>query len=330
MGKIKKDRVLITGVAGFIGSNLAKLMVKEGYKVTGIDNLSQGAKRNISGFEKTGSFDFIKADVRDHEGLKKRFKGCRFDYIVHLAAFKIPRYGNAMDTLMINSKGTESMLDIARDKKAKFVFASTSDVYGKNAKLPFSETSDLVIGPSSVKRWAYAVSKMFDEHLCFAYQEKYGVESVIIRFFGGYGANQNTTWWGGPQSVFIDCALNNKPMTLHGDGSKTRSFTYIDDTVRGVYLATVSPDSGGEIFNIGNDREITIRGLAEMIWKMVRGNTKPKIKIIPYDALSKGYEDVMRRIPDISKAEKMLGFRAVVQLEGGLPLTIQWQKGISG
>ncbi|MBU1084155.1 MAG: GDP-mannose 4,6-dehydratase, partial [Candidatus Omnitrophica bacterium] len=243
----KKMKILITGVAGFIGSNLAKRMAGEGINVTGIDNLSQGLKRNISGLSKMDNFEFIKADIRNYGFLKKKLTRKNFDYIYHLAAFKIPRYGNALDTLMINAKGTESMLDLARDKRSKFIFASTSDVYGKNEKLPFSEESDLVLGPTRIKRWAYASSKVFDEHLCFAYREKYGLQTVVVRFFGGYGPNQNTTWWGGPQSVFIDCALKNKAVTLHGDGKQTRSFTYIDDTVEGLMRLMHRPFYDGEV-----------------------------------------------------------------------------------
>ena len=329
MGKTSKGKTeFITGVAGFIGSNFAKRVLREGFSVIGIDNLSQGQRRNLKGLERIGDLRFIKADVRDGKRIEKALKGRKIDYIVHLAAFKIPRYGNAYDTLMVNAKGTEAMLELARAKKAKLVFASTSDVYGRNPDLPFSEEKNLVIGPSNVKRWAYAASKIFDEHLCFAYEEKYGVRVTILRFFGGYGPNQNTTWWGGPQSVFIDCALKNKPIPLHGNGRQTRSFTYIDDTVESIYRAMVRKAADGEILNVGNDREITIKALAEMIWKMVRPGEKAKITYVPYDKLSKGYQDVIRRVPDLTKSQKILGYKAKVRLEEGLPLTIAWQKGL--
>lgn len=323
-----KGTVLVTGVAGFIGSNFAKRVLTEGYNVIGIDNLSQGDRRNMKGLSELGKFEFIKADVRELDKLKKVLKGRKFEYIVHLAAYKIPRYGNAYDTLMVNAKGTESMLEIATARKAKLVFASTSDVYGKNPKLPFTEESDLLIGPTKVKRWAYASSKIFDEHLCFAFQEKYGTKVTVLRFFGGYGPHQNTTWWGGPQSVFIDCALRNKPIPLHGDGRQRRSFTFVEDTVDGVYRAMITPGSEGEVFNIGNNRDISIKELAEMVWVMVRGD-KPKIEYIPYDKLSKGYQDVIKRVPDITKSQKMLGFKAKVQLEEGLPCTIEWQRSVT-
>ena len=158
--------------------------------------------------------------------------------------------------------------------------------------------------------------------------EKYGIDATVLRFFGGYGPNQNTTWWGGQQSVFIDCALNNKPITLHGDGKQRRSFTYVDDMVEGVYRAMISSKSSGEIFNIGNNRDISIKELGELIWGLIRG-TKPKFKMIPYDKLSKGYEDVLKRVPDIKKSNDMLGFRAKTQLEKGLPITIEWQQKVT-
>ena len=321
----KKKKVMITGVAGFIGSNLAGALLERGYNVIGLDNLSQGFKRNIKELLGDNNFKFVKGDVLSERTVDRLMKG--MDYVVHLAAYKIPRYGNAMDTLLINSRGVRTILESARRNKVKVVFASTSDVYGKRPDVPFEEDGDILLGHSKVKRWAYAVSKLFDEHLCFAYEEKYGLKVCVLRFFGGYGPNQNTTWWGGPQSVFIDCALKNKTMTLHGDGKQTRSFTFVGDMVKGIYLAMECPSAYGEILNIGNDREITIKKLAEMIWSMVRG-TKPKIKTLSYNKLSKGYQDVMRRIPDTTKSKKLIGFKSKVQLEEALPLTIEWQKGL--
>lgn len=328
MKKRKNKRVLITGAAGFIGSNLSSRLVTEGYDVTGIDNLSNGYMRNIKGLEASGRFGFIKGDIRNTAYIRRKLKSKKFDYIVHLAAFKIPRYGNTMDTLLVNSDGTKAMLDLALGMKAKLVFASTSDVYGRNPEIPFREDSALVLGPSYVRRWAYASSKIFDEHLCFSYREKYGLDITILRFFGAYGPNQNLSWWGGPQSVFIDCAMRNKSMDIHGDGRQTRSFTFVGDTVRGIQLAMEKKKANGEIFNIGNNREIMIKDLADMIWRMV-SKTKPKMKLIPYDNISKGYQDVIRRVPDISKSMECLAFRAETPLEKGLPITIEWQRGFT-
>lgn len=315
---------LITGVAGFVGSNLAKELLAQGYRVAGVDNLSQGFKRNIEDILKHPHFNFAQGDIRDRDFIIEAAK--KADCIIHLAAFKIPRYGNAMDTLMINTKGTENILEAARINNSKVVFSSTSDIYGKNPSLPFSENSDILLGQTNVKRWSYAVSKIFDEHLCFAYQEKFNIPIVIVRYFGGYGPHQNLTWWGGPQSVFIDCALRKKPIPLHGDGRQTRSFTYISDMVYGTMRAMENDDAIGEVFNIGNKREISIAGLADMIWKIVNPKDKIQIEFIPYKSFSGKYEDVPRRVPDTNKSKDILRVEAKVELEEGLPITIDWQK----
>ena len=323
---VKGKKIFITGVAGFVGSNLAAALLARGYSVIGLDNLSQGFKRNISLLLLDTNFKFIRGDVRSHKTVDRLMKG--MDCVIHLAAYKIPRYGNAMDTLMTNSRGVRTILESARRNNVKVIFTSTSDVYGKSGKLPFQEDGDLVLGHSRIKRWAYAVSKLFDEHLCFAYEEKYGLKVCVLRLFGSYGPNQNLTWWGGPQSVFIAKALKNETMEIHGNGKQTRSFTYIDDTVEGIIRAAESKKAIGQIFNIGNNKEINILSLAKLVWKLVRGNQKPKIKFIPYSRFSEKYEDVIRRVPSIKKAKTMLGFVPKIGLEDGLIRTQEWQRGV--
>jgi UDP-glucose 4-epimerase len=315
-------KILITGVAGFIGSNLAQGLLEKGHEVIGLDNLSQGFLLNLNEFKDDGRFTFFQEDIRNEEGVDQAMKGC--DVVVHLAAYKIPRYSDALDTLLINSQGTDTIFKVAARHKAKVVAASTSDVYGKNPQVPFTENSDLVIGQPSVKRWSYAISKMFEEQLLFAYHERYGINGVCLRFFGGYGPNQNLTWWGGPQSVFIDCALDDKPIPLHGDGLQTRSFTYISDHVDGIIAAVELEAANNTVFNIGNTHEITIKALAELIWQMVREDEPVKLEYIPYNTFGK-YEDVIRRVPDISLARTLLGFEPEVDLQTGLRRTIQWQ-----
>ncbi len=316
-------KISITGVAGFIGSNLCAALLARGHSIVGIDNMSQGEYENIANFREHPAFELHEVDVRDEESILEVTAGS--DVIVHLAAFKIPRYSDALDTLLINSQGAENVAKAASKHGAKVVAASTSDVYGKNKNLPFNEDSDLVIGPPDVKRWAYAISKMFDEQLFFGYHERYGIDVVLLRFFGGYGPNQNLTWWGGPQSVFIEKALENEEIPLHGDGQQTRSFTYISDHVDGIVKTIEMPEANNLVFNIGNTFEITIEDLAKLIWRLVRGeDDKPKIKLIPYETFGK-YEDVMRRIPDISRAREILGFEPKVDLEEGLKRTIEWQ-----
>jgi UDP-glucose 4-epimerase len=166
------------------------------------------------------------------------------------------------------------------------------------------------------------------EHLCFLYEKEYGVRVVVLRYFGSYGPRQNLSWWGGPQSIFIDAALKNKPMPIHGDGRQTRSFTYVKDTTEGTLRALENQEAIGRVINIGSTSEITILNLGNKIWKLIRGSEPPKYEFVPYRQFSGRYEDVRRRVPDIRLANEVLGFHPKVSLDEGLPLTIEWQKGV--
>jgi len=318
------ETVLVTGAAGFLGSNLCRVLLEGGHAVRAVDNLSQSTMLNLEPLLGEARLRFTREDVRDEAAMQRLAEGA--SAIVHLAAFKIPRYGNALDTLLVNTGGTESMLKAAAAAKARLVFTSTSDVYGKNPRLPFAETDDLYLGETSVKRWAYATSKILDEHFCFAYQQERGVPVTILRLFGSYGPGQNRTWWGGPQSVFIDAALRGQPMDVHGDGQQTRSFTYVDDTVDGIVRALFSPRAVGEILNIGSTKPVTIQALAEMVWRLA-GTGEPKIHRVSYQAFGR-YEDVRARVPEIGKARELLGFEPRVGLEDGLRRTIDWQRAV--
>ena len=317
--------ILITGAAGFLGSNLAADLVARGYRVIGYDNLSMGRLANLAPLMGTPQFEFRRGDVTD----PRTFHGVDLDLdcIVHLAAFKIPRYGKAIETLRINYRGTENALDLAVRADCKCVLASTSDVYGRNPVLPFSEAGDSVIGSSKVARWSYAVSKLFDEHLGFAYQESYGIPVTSLRFFGSYGPNQHLSWWGGPPPVFIDAALARDEIPVHGVGLQTRSFTYVSDTVAGIHAAMVRPEANGEVINIGSTREVTIAELARKVWELVNPGSEPRIKFIGYESFTgKAYDDVRRRVPDASLCKRLLDVEARVSLEEGLARTIAWQR----
>jgi UDP-glucose 4-epimerase len=318
-------KILVTGVAGFLGSHLLDKLIASGHEVVGIDNLSMGKSENIAAHASNGAFRFLQKDVTEWSTFQDLNRD--FDCVVHLAAFKIPRYGKAIDTLRINYRGTDNLLEFARQAGCKCVIASTSDVYGRNPKLPFSETDDSVIGSSKVARWSYAVSKLFDEHLAFAYQESYGIPVTALRFFGSYGPRHHLSWWGGPQSVFIEAVLNDQEIPIHGDGLQTRSFTYVSDTVAGIYAAMVKPEANGEIFNIGSNHEISILDLAKLIKRLCNTPGELKIRFIPYESFTGNrYEDVRRRVPDTTLCEKILGVKAVVGVEEGLSRTIQWQR----
>lgn len=319
--------IAVTGSAGFIGSNLVDALIERGYRVHGIDNLSMGSRANFEHLADHPRFAFFLADVRDEAAVREACRGA--DVIVHLAAFKIPRYGGALDTLTINSRGTESILEVARERRTKVVLASTSDVYGKNPQLPFAEEHDSVIGPSTIPRWSYAVSKLFEEHLAFGYREQHGVPAVILRFFGSYGPRQHRSWWGGPQAVFIEALLEDREIEIHGDGQQTRSFTYISDTVDGIVRAVETAEADGEVFNIGSTYEITIADLAGLLHRLVRGDGMPKLRYVPYRQVGKGpYEDVRRRIPDLTKAKRILGYEPAVSLVDGLERTVAWARGL--
>ena len=322
----RRSKFLVTGVAGFLGSNLAERMLGDGHEVIGIDNLSMGRMENLAQCLANPAFTFLKRDIVEEQTFSDL--ATDFDCITHLAAYKIPRYGKAIDTLKINFHGTERVLEFARRLGCKAVLASTSDVYGRNPALPFNEAhTDHVIGSSKSPRWAYAVSKLFDEHMALAYQDAYGFPVTLLRFFGSYGPHQNTTWWGGPQAVFIDCVLKGKPMPIHGDSLQTRSFTYVSDTVEGIYQAMLRPAANGEIINIGNTEEITILDLARRIHRLSGAPGEARIDFVPYASFTgKAYEDVMRRVPDASLCTELLGVTARVPIDEGLARTIEWQR----
>jgi nucleoside-diphosphate-sugar epimerase len=316
-------KIAITGVAGFIGSNLAERLLALGDEVVGLDDLSHGRLENLEGCLANGRFRFSRGSILERTELDGVLRGA--EVVVHLAAGKIPRYGDALDTLTINGEGGLGVLRACRDNGVRrLVLASTSDCYGRNPRVPFSEESASVIGSPLVRRWAYAVSKLYEEQLLFAFRERHELEGVALRLFGGYGPRQNLTWWGGPQSVFIGAALKGEELEVHGTGRQTRSFTYVDDMVEGFVRAIRVKAADGLMLNVGIDREITIEDLARMIWRMIRDD-EPRIRLVPLASFGR-YEDVERRIPDNRRAAEVLGYTPSVSLEAGLPPTIAWQR----
>jgi len=314
---------LVTGGAGFIGSHLCEALLGFGYAVRCFDDLSHGSLENIKPAGQAHDFSFIRGDVRDPRALRNAIDGA--ELIFHLAARKIPRYGDAISTLNVNNIGTRNVLDLASSHDCKVVLASTSDVYGKG-DTPFKETDDLVLGASDIRRWSYAASKIFDEHLAMAYHHEKGLPAVILRFFGTYGPRNHRSWWGGPQAVFIDQALKGEELTIHGDGSQTRSFTYVDDLVQGILSASNTPEAVGQIINLGSDEEISIFDLAKLIWTMVKPKETQRVRFVPYESFGGRYEDVMRRVPDLTRARELLGFVARIDLHAGLERTIAWHR----
>ncbi|MCD6161354.1 MAG: GDP-mannose 4,6-dehydratase [candidate division Zixibacteria bacterium] len=315
-------KIVVTGGAGFIGSNLAERLIETGREVVVVDDLSYGSLTNLKSVINNDNFTFIKGDICQPEVLEKA--GADANCIIHLAAYKIPRYGNALKTLNVNNDGAKAVFNYGAKYNIKTIIASTSDVYGKNTNIPFNENDDLVLGAPSIRRWAYAISKAFDEQLALAYYNEKELPVVILRFFGSFGPHNHRSWWGGPQAVFIEQALKDKPITVHGDGCQTRSFCYVSDTVNGIILAMETKEAVGEVINVGSDHEICIKDLAQKIIALT--NSKSQIEYIPYERFGGRYEDVRHRVPDLSKAYKLFGYKPTVSLDNGLKKTIDWQK----
>jgi UDP-glucose 4-epimerase len=217
----------VTGAAGFIGSNLCRRLLDDGRAVIGVDDLSAGNLRNLADCLDDPRFALREMDCRDTLRLQREFAEC--EAIVHLAAMKIPRYGGALRTLEVNVDGAHAVYDVALATGAHVVLASTSDVYG-NAVPPFGEDDQIVLGPPTSRRWSYAASKLFDEHLALRLAEERGLRATILRLFNAYGPRNHPTWWGGPMSPFIESLLDGELIELHGDGRQVRSFTYVSDT----------------------------------------------------------------------------------------------------
>lgn len=320
----KTRRVLVTGGAGVIGSHLADAMMAKGCDVTVIDNLSTGKISNVEHNLGKPDFHFLNNTIMNEPLMEELVR--KSSTIYHLAASVGVKYivEDPLQGILTNVKGTEIVLDLAFKYWKRVVFASTSEVYGRSEKVPFTEDSERILGSTEVDRWSYSTAKAVDEHLCFAYAKK-GLPVSIVRYFNAYGPRIDQRGYGSVVAKFISQALRNEPITIHGDGKQTRCFTYIDDTIGGTLLAGEKKEAVGNAFNIGNNRETSIEELARIIISLT--GSKSEITYTPYkEAYGNGYEDTRRRIPDITKAEKRLGFSPMISLEEGLKKTIDWAK----
>lgn len=316
--------VLVTGVAGFLGSHLADRLLAAGHAVVGLDDLSTGSRAHLAGALANPRFRLLERDVTAAGAFADL--GAPAAAVVHLAARKIPRYGDALTTLRVNAHGTEQALELARRTGAAFVLASTSDVYGQGATVPFAEDGPCVLGSPAVARWAYAGSKLFAEQLAFAYREAHGVPITILRLFGVYGPREHPSWLGGAPAVFIEAALGGTPLPLHGDGRQTRTFLYVDDAVAALAAAVERPAARGQVINVGATEEIEIRQLAELVVRLA-GTGPLRTRLVPYESFTgRPYEDVRRRVPDVRRCAALLGVRPTVSLEVGLGHAIAWHR----
>ncbi len=310
----------ITGAAGFIGSHLTERLLSEDVQVVAVDDLSMGTIENLENCVGHPGFRFEQMDCTHRRELRTAFAGC--DTIVHLAAQKIPRYGGALKTLESNVAGANAAAQVALQIDADLVMASTSDVYG-NAPLPFREDGPLVLGAPTSRRWAYAVSKLYDEHMLMALAEEHGLRHTILRFFGSYGPRNHPSWWGGPQAAFIERLLDGELIDIHGDGQQIRTFTYVLDTVDGIVRAMRTPEARGEILNIGGTMPCTIVELAEAVHRALDMAPPLRARFMPYSELPGKYEDVLKRVPDVSNARDVIGFTARTSLDEGLAATVE-------
>jgi len=319
-------KIIVTGCAGMIGSHLVdELIQHDDICVVGVDNLSFGRMDNLEHALKSDRFSFYRVDVLDIEALK--ILSCGADTIVHLAAMKKSGEDDAsLHTLRINSRGTENVFEIARMWRCKVVLASTSDVYGM-APIPHAEDNDLILGPSMIKRWAYAVSKLYDEQLAFAYYKDEKVPIVVLRYFGGFSPRSSFSWSGGHIPIFIDAVLKNEPVTIHGDGTQTRSMADIRDLIRGTITAIETEQAIGQIINLGNDEEMSVLDSARLIVDVINEETdlkrELKINYVPFSAIFGQYKDIMRRLPELSKARRLLDYTPHYRLREAVRTTVQ-------
>lgn len=315
-------KILITGGAGFIGSHLAEKLLKAGEEVFVIDDLSTGSLQNIAHLKNDKNFHFIKGTILDARIIERLVK--KVNQIYHLAAAVGVKtiIDKPLESFLLNTRGTEIVLDAAVKYKVPILIASTSEIYGKNNNLPFNEDSDRVYGSAYHSRWGYAMSKGADEFLALAYHREKGLSSIIVRLFNVVGPRQ-TGVYGMVVPRFIQQALSGKPITVYGDGYQTRCFGYIDDITDALIKLAGHPKAIGHIFNLGSDEEISIKELAQKVIKLTGG--KSKISFIPYAKVyGQDFDDMARRKPDLSKIKKFIDYEPKTTLEESIKKIIDY------
>jgi nucleoside-diphosphate-sugar epimerase len=315
-------RVLITGGAGFVGSHLSEALLERGDEVFILDNLSTGSIDNVVHLKANPRFHYTIDTVTNEPVLAELIDRC--DIVVHLAAAVGVKLivEQPVHTIETNVHGTEVVLKHANKKKKLVLIASTSEVYGKSTDVPFREDADLVLGPTTKHRWAYACSKMIDEFLALAYWKERKLPVIVVRLFNTVGPRQ-TGQYGMVIPNFVRQALAGQPITVFGDGSQSRSFTYVGDVVKAMVALIDEPRAVGQVFNIGNGNEITIGALAAKVKKMTSSGSE--IVTIPYEkAYEAGFEDMPRRVPDITRIKALVGYEPTVELDETLTRVIEY------
>jgi len=306
-------KVFITGGAGFIGSHLAERLIDDGARVLVLDDLSTGAMENLERLVGRPEFEHRIGSVTDAPLVAELVDRC--DVTVHLAAAVGVRLivEKPVHTIETNVHGTEVVLNAVARKQKRILLASTSEVYGKSVKIPFSETDDLVLGATTHARWSYACSKALDEWLGLAYHRDKGVPVTVVRLFNTVGPRQ-TGRYGMVLPTFAEQAVNGEPITVYGTGEQSRCFCHVQDVVRAIHALMSEPAAVGQVFNVGSAREVTINQLAELV--RAEAASGSEIRHIPYEeAYAEGFEDMQRRVPDVSKLERTVGFKPDTPLE---------------
>jgi UDP-glucose 4-epimerase len=302
----EKRIFLITGGAGFIGSHLAESLVRAGGRVLLIDDLSTGSRANLAALDGHPDYELVVGSVMDRSLISDAV--ARVDYVFHLAAAVGVKLivESPVRTIETNVRGTESVLEAAALRQVPVLLTSTSEVYGKSTRLPFSEDHDLVLGPTHKGRWSYACSKALDEYLALAYWHEKRLPVVVVRLFNTVGPRQ-TGRYGMVLPTFVRQAMGGKPITVYGDGTQSRCFGYVGDIVWALRRLAVTPEAAGQVFNIGSQEEITIGNLANLVKSRV--GSRSEVVFVPYDeAYEAGFEDMQRRVPDIRKIQGLVGF----------------------
>ena len=319
-------KALITGGAGFIGSHLSEYLLEQGHQVFAVDDLSTGNIENILQLKTHPHFHYTIDTIMNVPVTAELVDRC--DVVFHLAAAVGVKLivESPVRTIETNIKGTEIILELANKKKKKVLITSTSEVYGKGKQLPFSEADDLVLGPTHKGRWSYACSKAIDEFLALAYWHEKGLPVVVTRLFNTVGPRQ-VGRYGMVLPTFVKQALLGEEMTVFGDGSQARCFAHVSDVVEALYRLSEKEEAVGQVFNIGSKEECTILNLAEKVKSMTASQSK--IVFVPYDkAYEEGFEDMPRRVPDISRLQSLIEYGPAKNLEQIIQSVIDYQRAL--
>jgi UDP-glucose 4-epimerase len=315
-------RALVTGGAGYIGSHLVDVLLAEGFDVAVVDNLTTGKVANIE--HCLDRIRFVNGSIMDEALIEEQVANT--DLVFHLAAAVGVKHivDRPLQSLLTNARGTEIVLEKSFKYWRRVLVASTSEVYGKTAKVPMSEEDDRVLGSTKVHRWGYSTAKALDEHLAFAYADQ-GLPVSMVRYFNSYGPRLDPAGYGSVVASFMNRALRGEPLVVYGGGDQTRCFTYVTDTVRGTFLAGTAQQAVGTVVNIGNPTETTVMELAERIRTLVGSNSP--IELADYGRqFGPDFEDTLRRVPDVNRARQVLGWTPSVSLDEGLGRTLEWWK----